>query len=181
MKVALAVFVLLTLAVGALAEEALPNNPTPQISPVLVTNRFVKPEVPAHKFWDRRTKIEFALTAGVRLADAISTCRMISNGGHERWAPFKSCAGASAWIASGQVAQTGLQYLADRTHHYKLKRWIPALMISGNGLALGYTFSHFNVRHTPIAGDSLPAQVGGRSCTATYDGTRWVLACSEGK
>ncbi len=83
------------------------------------------------------TVLEVAL-AGV---DAGMTADNLEKGGHERWLPTQSPAGADAMILSGPLVSIVLCRWLRGHHHKKLARIVPWLFIAGSVSAISYSAS----------------------------------------
>jgi hypothetical protein len=126
-----------------------------------------------HKFWDAQNTVSFAVTAGIRAVDIVESCRTIGQGAREAWLPVKSCGGVAAWIAGGQVTQTGFQFWMHKAGHHRLERLVPWVAVAPNMAAIGFTITH--------QGKSAPtSNVDQFGCIRSYSPeTGWLTDCSH--
>lgn len=104
----------------------------------------VSPERPdQHRFFDRQQRIALYTHSGVRVADTIKTCRVLSHGGREDWIPTQSCAGIAAWQAGSVGLALGVGWLFHKTGHHRLERITP--WVGTTASLAGLTKSVFNI------------------------------------
>jgi len=100
------------------AQEPLPSAPTPA--------------PPEHRFWDRTNILLFSGVAVFRGLDYASTRNFMARGREEILLPddvVDNSAGFASLEAAATMTSVGLSYLAHRTHHHKVERWISIVHI----------------------------------------------------
>ncbi|HUI83590.1 MAG TPA: hypothetical protein VL240_05165 [Candidatus Binatia bacterium] len=101
-------------------------------------------QVPAqHRFFDRQQLLALYIHSGMRVADAIKTCRELSHGGVEDWIPTQSCAGVVAWQGGSVGLTLGVGWLLHRHGNHRLERIVP--WIGTGASAAGWTKSVLNI------------------------------------
>ena len=102
------------------------------------------PEQPdQHPFFDRQQRFALYAHSGMRIADSIKTCRVLSHGGREDWIPTQSCAGIAAWQAGSVGVALGVGWLFHKTGHHRLERITP--WVGTTASFAGLTKSVFNI------------------------------------
>lgn len=94
------------------------------------------------QFFDKPAKIAFAANMTMFSLDAAQTCHNLANGGHERFLPTQSCAGATA-IMGAEMAGLWLgAHFAHRRGLHKLERVLEWTMPVVNTRAIIYSKEH---------------------------------------
>lgn len=129
-------FLLCCLLSGA-ARAQLPDEPKPQPAP-----RIYRYE---HRFWDDQQKIAFAISTGVKMADAWQTCYQFAHspGWHEEWMPTQSCAGLVGLGIAGTAMQVVAGDMLHRHHHHRLERLVPWIVTAGNVAGITFSAKHY--------------------------------------
>ena len=93
----------------------------------------------AHRFFDRTNALALGSLAGGLTADALSTQKGLSRPGFYEMNPLArpfvgSRAGAAAYSAASFGLLAGGMYVAHRTGHHKLERFVPFAVAGWEGL-----------------------------------------------
>ena len=128
---------------SCIAEEASPA-PLELVSPS--QNLLKQESANQHRFFDRRNRILFAVSAGMATADFVVTRANLQNGGRELnpiVRPFaSSTAGLAVNFAGQQIGSVGLSYWFHKTGHHRLERMVPMLNIGASAAAVTYGLTH---------------------------------------
>jgi hypothetical protein len=111
-----------------------------------------KPEIPAHRFWDRTNVLLFSGVSVFRGLDYASTRNMQARGREEILLPddvVNNSAGFAGLEAAASATSVGLSYWMHRTDHHKLERWVSIAHISvtAAGVARNYALKS---KHPPL-------------------------------
>jgi hypothetical protein len=141
---------LLTLGPSALAQEVAfallrPEAITP--APMVTTAQpATLPEVPTHRFWDRKNTALFATSAAFTTADFFGTRANLQSGGQE-FNPVtrmfgRSSAGLAANFAGETIGVIGISYFFHKTGHHKLERAVSVVNIGSSAAAVSFGLAH---------------------------------------
>ena len=101
----------------------------------------------SHKFWDRETKLLFAVHAGMEAADFGLTHNALAHGGVERnpiAQPFMKLGtpGQVIFFAGGTAATVGISYWLHRRGHHRLERLVGMYAIADSASGVIHNATH---------------------------------------
>jgi len=101
----------------------------------------------SHKFWDRETKLLFAVHASMEAADFALTHNALDNGGVERnpiAQPFMKLGtpGQVAFFAGGTAAAVGISYWLHKRGHHRLERLVGMYAIADSASGVIHNATH---------------------------------------
>ncbi|PYX93456.1 MAG: hypothetical protein DMG71_15205 [Acidobacteria bacterium] len=101
----------------------------------------------SHKFWDRETKLLFAVHAGMEAADFGLTHNALAHGGVERnpiAQPFMKLGtpGQVAFFAGGTAATLGISYWLHKRGHHRLERLVGMYAIADSAAGVIHNATH---------------------------------------
>ena|SRR5215471_13867190 len=103
-----------------------------------------KPEIPAHRFWDRTNVLLFSGVSVFRGLDYASTRNMQARGREEILLPddvVNNSAGFAGLEAAASATSVGLSYWMHRTDHHKLERWVSIAHISVTAVGVARNYA----------------------------------------
>jgi len=103
-----------------------------------------KPEIPAHRFWDRTNVLLFSGVSVLRGLDYASTRNMQARGREEILLPddvVNNSAGFAGLEAAASATSVGLSYWMHRTDHHKLERWVSIAHISVTAVGVARNYA----------------------------------------
>jgi hypothetical protein len=119
---------------------ATPNVPPPAVLPAAPSAIVpVKRHSEAHKFLDMRNSLALSAVAASLTADALSTQKGLSHQGFYEMNPLarpfvQSRAGAAVYSAGSLGLVAAGMYLAHRTNHHKVERFLPLAIAGWEGV-----------------------------------------------
>jgi hypothetical protein len=119
-------------------------------SPVIVEPAS-KPQIPAHRFWDRTNILLFSGVSLFRGLDYASTRNMQARGREEMLLPddvVNNSAGFAGVEAAASATSVGLSYWMHCTGHHKLERWVSIAHISVTGFGAARNYA-LKSKHPP--------------------------------
>jgi len=131
-------------ATPMVAERFAPAPAETQPTPVAPTMVAPADQPAEHKLFDRQQLFALYVHSGMRLVDAIKTCRELSHGGREVWIPTQSCGGIAAWQIGSVGLAVGVGWMFHKHGHHRLERITPWVGTSAS--AAGWTKSVLNIR-----------------------------------
>ena len=104
-----------------------------------------RPQIPAHRFWDRTNVLLFSGISVFRGLDYASTRNMQARGREEILLPddvVNNSAGFASLEAAASATSIGLSYWMHRTGHHKLERLVSMVNIGASAGAVSYGLVH---------------------------------------
>lgn len=113
------------------------------ISPVMLV---VIPTSLEHRFWDRRNRTLFAMSAALAGADFAVTRRNLNHNGKELNPMTRLLSGSTPGLATNFAIETGgvigIDYLFHKTGHHKLERVTSYVNLGAYAFAVSYGLAH---------------------------------------